>query len=102
MIWLFPTNPALGRRLDKIESALISILKELKTMSAATDNLTAAVAALTTTVNATVAALDDLAAKLAAAIAGGVSDPAVQAAADELATLSANLSAAVAKDDPAS
>lgn len=69
-------------------------------MATAVENLTASVATLTTAVTDSVGALDDIAAKLAAAIAGGVTDPAVQAAADSINTLSASLEAAVAKDDP--
>lgn len=76
------------------------LLKEIKRMATAVENLTASVASLTSAVGAAVTALDDIAAKLAAAIAAGNTDPAVQAAADSITSLSQGLSDAVARDDP--
>lgn len=80
----------------------ILILKGLRKMTIATAALEQVVADLQATQAATVAALDDLAAKLANL---GSDDPAVQARVDAaVASLNAikdGLSAAVAKDDPA-
>lgn len=80
----------------------ILILKGLRKMTITTVALEQVVADLQATQAATVAALDDLAAKLANL---GSDDPAVQARVDAaVASLNAikdGLSAAVAKDDPA-
>lgn len=73
-------------------------------MAIKTDALTQAVTDMTTAITTVVAALDDLAARLAAASAN-TGDPAAQQAIDtavaNLAGLKGNLLAAVGKDDPA-
>lgn len=80
----------------------ILILKGLRKMTITTVALEQVVADLQATQAATVAALDDLAAKLANL---GSDDPAVQARVDaavaSLNAIKGGLSAAVAKDDPA-
>jgi uncharacterized protein YaaN involved in tellurite resistance len=109
--WLFPpakpaqpdpTAAALGR----IEWALAQLGTRGTNIMAAIDNLTAAVARLSTDLSTENNLLDhlaqtarDLAAQLAASSAAS-QDPAIQAAADQLTQLAATAEARVAADGP--
>lgn len=100
--WLF--RPLL----DDLEVCLTLVLgrirllhNEVHTMTQALDNIAAAVSGLEGSLTAAMALLDDIKAKLDAAIAGGNSDPAIQALADKLTADKAALDAKVAADTPA-
>ncbi len=79
---------------------LAAINESSKTMSAATDALTAAVKAQTAETSHVVAVLDDMKGKIDALIAAGNEDPGLQALADELTADTASVQSAEAKDDP--